>query len=204
MQRRRLALVVPLLVVPFAVAACGGGGGSSSVASGASGASGDEAAVTTAIQDSATSTDPSTCTTLETQAFVEQSTFKTGQDAVKTCQENASNHADSVDVTNVSVKGTKATADAAITGGSLDGQTLTVQLVNDGGQWKLNHIVTFVKFDRASFLKAFQESLTTQGQLNSSQIHCVLSTMSQGSDKQIQQLMLSGSQSELSQVFGGC
>lgn len=68
-----------------------------------------------------------------------------GAEAVKTCEKEASEEsgAESASVSNVEVDGSKATADVALTGGSLDGQGVEVALVKQGDQWKLDEITGF-------------------------------------------------------------
>ncbi len=106
MKKRHLLLPCLLIVSALALVACGGGGSS------------DESEIEEAIETSATTGDPSNCTKLETANFVEQSTGESGKAAIKACEEEAKkdpeSKAESVEVTEVEVDGSKATANAAI------------------------------------------------------------------------------------------
>jgi len=124
-----------------------------------------------AIETSATSSDPANCTKLQTQAFVEQSTSTEGAEAVKMCEAEAKEgeNAESVAVSNVEVESSAASAEAAITGSSLDGQTVEVALVKEGGQWKLDEIAGFSKLDKtklAAFTMVASELMNLDENLN--------------------------------------
>ncbi|MGH2986495.1 MAG: hypothetical protein ACRDLO_07405, partial [Solirubrobacterales bacterium] len=113
MSKLRLtAMLAATLAVSLALGACGGddddGGGE------------EEDAITEVIETSVTSTDPAKCTRVETQAFLEQTNFSVGDEAVRDCEEDAADTADdpdSVDVENIEVDGSDARADATFTGG---------------------------------------------------------------------------------------
>src|ERR1700709_974019 len=98
----------------MALTACGGGSSSSG--------GGDEGAIEAAIETSATSTDPSKCTEVQTEAFNETESGVSGSGALKACEEEVeeeSEPAESVNVSNISESGETATAEAEIEGGSL-------------------------------------------------------------------------------------
>ena len=158
MKKRHLLLPCLLIVSALALVACGGGGSS------------DESEIEEAIETSATSGDPANCTKLETANFVEQSTSESGKAAIKTCEEEAKkdpeSKAESVEVTEVEVDGSKATANAAITGGSFDNQTVSIALVEEDG-WKLNELTGFVKFDQEALAQVFETQLEKSGELSS-------------------------------------
>src|SRR5262245_32104257 len=134
----RLSLIPAALTSALLMAACGGNS--------------DEDQITDVIKTSVKSTDPADCTKLETQTFVEQTEFALGPDAVKQCQDDAadtSDDPDSVDVKDVEADGDTGTANVTFHGGSFDGSTVTVGLVKEGDQWKLNRITGIPNFNLA-------------------------------------------------------
>jgi hypothetical protein len=111
LNKRHLLLLGALIVSALALVACGSGGGN------------DEAEIEEAIETSATASDPANCTKLETLGFSEQSSGESGKAATEACEEEAKDpegKAESVAVSEVEVDGSKASANAAITGGSLE------------------------------------------------------------------------------------
>ncbi|HWI97181.1 MAG TPA: hypothetical protein VNS60_14060 [Solirubrobacterales bacterium] len=121
MRVRLLLLPCILILSALAFAACGSSGG-------------DDGEIEEVIETSATSTDPADCKKLNTQQFMEQTTQESGEAAVKSCEEEAKKEegAKSVSVSTVEVDGSDATAEAALSGGNLDGQKLELALVKDG------------------------------------------------------------------------
>lgn len=117
MEKLRLLLLPALLVVSaFASTACGGG-------------ESDEDKIVETVETSATSTDPADCEALTTPAFLMQTQVKeSGAEALEGCEEDAQKTAedpDSVQVSGVEIDGSRATADAAFSGGAFDGQSLS-------------------------------------------------------------------------------
>jgi hypothetical protein len=155
MHRRFLVPLALLAAAPFLLAACGGDDSSQ-----------DEDDITAAIEQAGTSDEASKCTELQTQAFTEQTEFASGEEAITTCEENAGDGdvaGESVEVSNVEVDGDTATAEADFSGGGLDGQTLTISLVKEGDQWKLDSLDEFVDFDKDSFASGLLEGASADG-----------------------------------------
>jgi hypothetical protein len=177
---KRLLLLPCLLVLSALVlAACGSGGG-------------DESKVEETIEKSATSTDPADCTKLETQQFMEQTTQESGKAAVKSCEEEAEKEegAESAAVSNVEVEGSSATAEAALTGGSLDGQTVEVELVEASDQWKLNEVIAFTKFDQAKLVETFEGDLSeASNEVSPKFAACFIETFKQADQAEIEELI---------------
>jgi hypothetical protein len=197
LSKRLLLLPCLLLVSVLALSACGGGGSSS----------GDESQIEEAIEKSAANDDPADCTKLQTQKFTEQTTQETGQDAVRNCEEEAEEEAgaESASVADVEVDGSTATAEAALKGGSFDGQTLEVELVKDGEQWKLNEVVKFTKFDQAKLVEAFKRELEkASSELDPQLAACFVEAFEQASQSEIEEMLLSGSTKALEEVVEGC
>jgi len=168
----------------LALSACGGG-------------ESNEAQIISAIETSATSTDPADCEALATLGFMEQTEFEEGQDAQKACEDEAedgSNNPDSVTVTNVnvSVNGSSATADAAFDGGNLDQQTVTVGLVEEGGAWKLDELQRFVVFDREPLLESIREDISEEAGGEGEELEvCLVEELEEASDEKFEEAVLS-------------
>lgn len=190
-------LVVPclLLLSALAFSACGGSGSS------------DESKIEEAIETAATGTEPSKCTEVETQAFVEQNTATSGPAAVKECEKEASkaeNNAESVTVSNVEVENEEATADVAVTGSSFDGQTLEVALVEEEGQWKLNEFAGFAKLDKAKLVESLEEEFAKSGEVSKSLTACIAEGLEESSQPEIEELILSGSSEGFEELAKEC
>ncbi len=155
MLKHRFALVCFLVFSALVVVACGG-------------SDSEDGQIEEAIEISATTTDPADCTKFETQQFMEQTAQESGKAAVTKCEEEAEAEegAESVSVSSVEVDGSNATAEAALTGGALSGQTLEVGLVKNGDQWQLDEVVKFTEFDRAKLVEFVEEEFTPSNGLS--------------------------------------
>jgi hypothetical protein len=196
MSRPRLLTALLALALTFALAACGGDDGN-----------GDEDEVTEVMELSATGTDPADCTRLQTQAFMEQTTLETGETAVKQCEEDAPktfDDPDSVEVSNVSVDGSDATADIAFTGGSFDGSTLSIALVKEGDQWKVNEITDIPEFDFEGFVASFREIATTEGEIPPQAVTCIADAFNMAGAEQMKAIIVEGDASGLNTVITPC
>jgi len=192
-KKRYLLLPCLLLISALALAACGSSGG------------GDEGEIEEAIETAATGTEPSKCTEVETQAFVEQNTRESGKAAVKQCEEEApEENAESVAVSNVEVEGEEASAEAAITGGSLNGQTLEIALVKEEGNWKLNELTGFAKLDQAKLAEALGEKLEESGEVEPELASCIVEGIEEESQEEVEELLLSGSNEPLEELAEEC
>lgn len=196
MSKRFLLLPCIVLVSALALAACGGGNGS-----------GDESQIEEAIEKSAANDDPSACTKLQTQKFAEQTTQEAGKAAVRSCEEEAEEKegVESATVANVEVEGSTATAEASLRGGSFDGQTLEVELVKDGDQWKLNEAVKFTKFDQGKLVETFEREFEkAQNEVSPRFAACFIGAFKESSQAKIEEMLLSGSTHALEEVAEGC
>lgn len=191
-------LLVPLALLALAaltVTACGGGGSNA------------EDEVTEVIEQAATTKDPSNCTELQTLRFTEQNTGEKGKAAIKSCEESAKEEeqAEEAKVSNVSVNGEKATAEAEFIGGSLGSQTLAVALVEEDGDWKLDQIEGFADYDgkalEESFLKRFEES--SEG-LSKKQYTCIAEGIGKATTAEAEAMFLSGSSTKIEALAKGC
>ena len=180
-MRKLLLLGGCLAAVSLTLAACGS-------------SESDEDKITSVIETSTTSTDPADCDALLTLKFMEQVEFEEGKAAVKSCEEEASDasgNPDSVTVSEVEVDGSSATATVAFVGGGLDGQTLSIGLVDEDGDWQLNEIESFVEFDREALIASLEESLTTgPDALEDEAASCILEEFEESSDEELEESVL--------------
>ena len=186
---RFAACLTALALAPVALAACGGGDDNNA-------SSQDENEITAAIDKAATSGDPAACTEVQTANFTKQTSG-----SVESCKRDAANTAaDTIDVTTVEVNGSTATADVTFTGSGLDGQSLDLTLVKEGGQWKLDSVKDFSNFDRDKFTAAFEKQALSGAppQL----VACIKQQFDQATDEQLQAVILT--QNGGSQLFAPC
>jgi hypothetical protein len=167
----------------------------------------DEAEVKEVIEKSATTTDPADCKKLQTQKFMEQTSQESGKAAVEECEEEAENEegAKSVDISEVAVDGSSATADATLTGGTLNGQSVKVELTKDGDQWKMNEVVEFTHFNQAKLV----EYLEGQFKEHSSEIptqlaSCFIEAFKNGSQEEVEELVFGSGSKALEEVAEAC
>lgn len=188
-------LLLPCLLLSFALAACGSSSG------GGSGGS-DEGQIVETIEKSLSDPSPADCKELETQAFVEQTTHETGAKAIKSCEEQGSEGtSESVDVSKVQVKGSGATADVAFSGGSFSGQTLVLALIKEGEQWKLDNIVRFASLDKTALIKAIEEQLN---ELSPAVSSCIVEGLKGSSNQTFEALLLKGEEQPLTELAESC
>ena len=194
---RKLHLLFPLALLALALglAACGGGDS-------------DEDTIVELIETSATSTDPADCEALATQSFLEQTQFSKGEEAVESCEESAKETADnpdSVEVSEVEIDGSDATAEAAFVGGNFDGQTFTVALVEEDGDWKLDELTGFAEFDQEQLGSSLQEALLSEGDSVDEELaECFGETVREAPREQAEGLILDGSGETIVEIIEGC
>lgn len=190
---KRLLLLPCLLIAVLGLAACGG--------------SDDEGAVVEeVIETSATTTDPTDCEKLQTQRFMEQISRESGKAAVEACEDEAEGEegADGVTVAAVEVEGSSATAEAALEGGGLDGQTVEVALVKDGDQWKMDEVVKFTEFDQAHLVDGLEAELDKADEVDPRLASCLVEAFEQSSTAEVEELMFGDSPQALEELFEGC
>jgi hypothetical protein len=189
-----LSLPVLLLALALGLSACGGGG------------SDDAGNIEEAIEKSASS-DPAACTKYQTKNFVEQSSEGSGKAAIKECEEEAKNGEapESADVSNVEVNGSKATAEAALTGSALGGQTVEIGLVKEGDQWKLNEVLKFTKFDQAKLVESFEKELSKA----SNEVHpklaaCFIEAFEEADQGEVEEMLFGGNEKAFEEIARNC
>ncbi len=196
MKKIHLLLPLALLALVLGLVACGGGGDS------------DEDKIVEVIETSATSADPADCKELATQAFLEQTEFSEGAEAVESCEESAedtSDDPDSVEVSEVVVEDSTATANAAFTGGSFDGQTLTVGLVEEDGDWKLDEVTGFAKFDQEQLATTLEEGLQSgENALEPQLATCFAEVIRELPEPEAEEVVIGGSSQPIVEIIEGC
>lgn len=187
-----------LLALTLGLSACGGSGDDG----------GGESAVIETIETAATSTDPADCEKLATQAFLEQSQLEQGEAAVKGCEEDArqeDDDPDSVKVTNVKIDGSKATADVAFHGGTFEGQTLSLALVEANGSWKLDRIARFVELDRERLAKSLEKNVTSGDEsLPRPLALCIGEVLRELPRAELEKAMIGGDPGPITEIVEGC
>lgn len=194
MLRHKFLLPAFILALALGLAACGS-------------SESDEDKVVDVIETSATSDDPASCTELITQTFLDQVEDGEGKAALKECEEDAEETADnpdSVEVTEVEVDGTNATANAAFAGGAFDGQTLAIALVEEDGDWKMDEITGFAKFDQAKLVQVFQEQLEEEKSIEPEIGACIIETLEELNQAEFEELLLSGSPEGFIELAEAC
>lgn len=197
MSKRLLLLPCLLILSALTFTACG--------------SSGDETSeVEDVIVTSATTTDPADCTKLQTQQFMEQISRESGDAAVESCEAEAKDDqgVDGAAVSAVEVNGSNATAEAALTGGGLDGQTIEVALVKDGDQWKLDEVVKFTDFDHTHLVEGLEKELSDTDRSEAKFARCFVEAFKQASKQaskaEVEEMVFGKSPDALEEVFEAC
>jgi hypothetical protein len=141
----------------------------------------------------ATSSNPTYCDKLVTTRYLQQTTGAKPPFADDFCRSEAAGpRADSTDVLGTRVDGDRATAVVIFEGGSYDGSRFELRLVEEGGQWKLDRILSVLRFDRGKFNRAFRSRLLEFG-VPPRSVECVLGKASQLTDAEVEHATLGDS-----------
>ena len=198
MAAARTLICLWALGASFALAACGedddrGGGGTSAA---------DE--IEQVIEESVGSDDPAACTEVATLAFLEQTELAKGDAAIESCVESTqdpSDDPDSVEVSAVKVDGATATANVAFEGGSFDGQSLSVSLVDEDG-WKLDRIEDLIDFDPRLFGAQFEAN--PPDAVPAERAQCLGDEFGAADPDELEAAILGGDPAELARYFAAC
>lgn len=190
-RHRNLALAA----VACLVAGCGGG-------------QTEAAKIADVIKHGLATTNPADCTGLMTHAYLLQNHLGTDQTVLRMCTQDLrdpTGNPRSVDVVGVRIAGPLATANAAIHGGDLDGQTLRLRLRNDGGRWRLDRIEAFAIFNRAKFLAGVMTDFSSgSGALSRPLASCVVGRMDALDDARLEAIELGDDHTPLLRLVTGC
>jgi hypothetical protein len=200
---KKSLLILPLVLLASALALSACGGGSSSSSGG-----GDETAIEEAIETSATSTNPSKCSEVQTEAFNETETGVSGAGSLKACEEateeEAGEPAESVTVSTVEVEGESATAEVGIDGSPLSGQTVELELAKEEGNWKLNEFLGFAKYDGAAIGEAIEGQLAGEEGVSASLAKCVSEGIAEMSQEEAEALIFEKNEEGVEEIAQNC
>jgi copper chaperone CopZ len=194
-QRLRLLLLPALLISLFGLAACGGGGES------------EEDKITSTIETAATSTDPAVCGETQTLKFMEATSGGSNKEAEKECEKEAKageNNPESVTVSKVEVEGEKATANVEFEGGSFNGQTLEVALVEEGSDWKLNELTGFANFDPTQLVKVLAEKLEEEPSIEPRIASCIVEGLEELPKAELEALVIENNTQPIVELAESC
>lgn len=199
MRSARFGLLPALLVPAVLLTACGGGDDSSS---------GDSARITDAIRNISIGSDPGACTEFATPRFLEQTEAERGDAAVDSCKQDQVDTADdptAVETTAIKVEGDSATATTAFTGGTFDGQSLDLSLIEDDGEWKVDRIEDVPNLDVKKFAGAIEASVHRGSDpLNSEEAKCIGDQVRKAGSDQLTQIILDGDSDALGALIQAC
>ena len=202
MKKSLLILPLVLLASALALSACGGGGSSSSSGGG------EDAAIEGAIETSATSSDPSKCSEVQTQSFNETETGTTGKESLEACEEAAPDEegalAESVTVSSIEIEGEEGAAAVAVEGGSLGGQTIAAGLQKEGEDWKVDSFFAFIKYDPASLAEGLEEALGEQEGVSPEVAACVGEGVEEMTEEEAELLVFEKENEGFEEIFAAC
>jgi hypothetical protein len=202
---KKSLLILPLVLLASALAlsACGGGSSSSSSSGG-----GEDAAVERAIETSATSSDPSKCSEVQTQSFNETETGTTGKKSLEACEERAPEEeaelAESVTVSNIELEGDEGAAAVAVEGGSLGGQVVAAGLQKEGEDWKVDAFFAFIKYDPASLAEGLEVVLAEQEGVSPELAACAAEGVEEMTEEEAEQLVFEKENEGFEEIFAAC
>jgi len=197
LKKLYLALLPALLLaLALGLAACGDSGES------------DEDAITSTIERSATSTDPAVCGETQTLSFMEQTNSASGKEAEKECEketeEEGSNDPEAVKVSKVEADSGKATADVEFEGGTFDNQKLEVGLVEEDGDWKLDELTGFARFNAAGFVDSLAEQLDEEAQIEPQVSSCIVEGLEEAPKDQLEALVIENNTQPIVELAESC
>ena len=109
-----------------------------------------------------------------------------------------------VAVKSVEAVGESAVADVAISGGSLDGQTLEIALRREDGEWRLGRLIGFLHFDRAAFIATLGKAMSEQGGAVAKARGCVLKDLAPLPTVEFENSVLEHSGPAVTEAFEAC
>lgn len=162
----------------------------------------DKETIASTIEIALARTDPGDCTELMTQAFVEQMMADEGAEAVEWCERNAGAEESAnppVEVSDIEVDGSNATANVTYTGGTFAGQTLTVALVEEDGGWKLDENIRFAKLDPRKVVNELAE-----GWGSPAEDDCIRKALGEWSRPELEEFLIGGSERPFDEILISC
>lgn len=152
-----------------------------------------EGRVEEAIREEVRAEAPAICPAMET-ATMQKQVHEHLTGALENCEAGNTGKSlvKSIKISNVTVDGESATADVAIEGGNLAGQTVMMALNKHSGQWEIHRVPAFKHYDRQALLHAFMEGVDQVAKTPAEKrfAACVADEMRNESQRQIKRLML--------------
>jgi hypothetical protein len=202
-KKSLLMLPIALIAMAMALTACGGGSSSSSSSGGD-----EDAAIEEAIETSATSSDPSKCSEVQTAAFNETESGKSGEAALKACEEETEDDsgaaAESVSVSSIEIEGEEAAAEVALEGGALGGQSIAVGLEKEDGDWKLDSLIGFTKYDPAPIAEALEGQLAEEEGITPEVATCISEGVAEMSKGEAEAMVFEKSNEGVEEIAAAC
>lgn len=159
----------------------------------------DEETIASTIETAESLAEPGDCTDLMTQAYVEQMTADEGAEAVEGCEQNAGDPEPPVEVSDVEVDGSNATANVTYMGGTFAGQTLTVALVEEDGDWKLDEEIRFVKLEQRKVVNKLAE-----GWGSPAEDDCIRRALGEWSRPELEEFLVDGYERPFNHILLSC
>jgi hypothetical protein len=164
----------------------------------------DSEQITNAIQSTWLRADPVVCTKFQTQTFMDQRSFNTGEAAIEECRvgaEDTTDDPEAVEVGDIEIDNDTATASIAFRGSALDGSTVTLAMVEEDNHWRIDRMSDIPSLDLEAFRRAFRSRIASAATETES---CVYEAMAQAPEDQVKEALLSGSQETLVTLFPDC
>lgn len=163
------------------LAACGGDGGGGG---GGGGASGDEREIRTVLRESFTTDTPRPdCRERLSDAFIER-TFRTRDRCVEIQMESDGDPADAIEISAVEVRDAGATAEIELRGSDVDGASGELDLVREGGGWRIDEVSAELL---RSLLRTAIASAESGGELAEGAEDCIVEATRELGDAEIKE-----------------
>jgi hypothetical protein len=161
----------------------------------------DKETIARTIETAQALTDPGDCTELMTQAFVEQETGDEGVEAMEECERYAESVHPPVEVSEIEVDGSNATADVTYAEGAFAfaGQTLTVALVEEDGGWKMDETIRFAKLDQRKVVNKL-----AAGWGSPAMDACIRKALSAWSRPELEEFLVDGYERPFDEILLSC
>ena len=166
-----------------------------------------EAQIRAMLTRSLTENDPVQCTQDMTPAFRRRQFGDGSANPLAKCRDENTDGTNSlakeVQFESVSVQGATAHAVIEVSGSSLDGSVLGMDLVLDGSRWKVDRLAS-IQIDRPRMDGAIEQEASVKG-ITSAQAPCLVDALDRTySDAQLEQTLLAGGKPDTGSAAYGC
>jgi hypothetical protein len=110
---------------------------------------------------------------------------------------------DSLEISDVAVSGSKATATVAFSGGSLNEQAVVVAMRKEEGQWKIDRLLRFSKLDRPAVMRTLEKAFEGNG-ASAKEIKCISGRLAPRSKKAFEAFLFESDQQEIDKLVRPC